>query len=93
MTMVDTAGSLVRGLRQKLSLTQEELAHALDMTLASVNRWENAHAEPSKLAWKVIRDFAQARGLTRDLIEPPPSRLQPTSGRFEPKTSTIPQSS
>ena len=29
-----------------------------------MNRWENAHAEPSKLAWKAIEDLAKKHGLT-----------------------------
>jgi hypothetical protein len=33
-----------------------------------VNRWENAHAEPSKLAWKAISDLARKRGMSEDII-------------------------
>jgi len=35
-----------------------------------VNRWENGHSVPSKLAWKVIRDLARRRGLTEHLLRP-----------------------
>jgi DNA-binding transcriptional regulator YiaG len=44
-------------------MTQEEFAHEIAVTVSTVNRWENAHAEPSKLAWKAIRDLARQRGL------------------------------
>ncbi len=44
--MDDNAGNLIRTLRQKLSMTQEEFAHEIAVTVSTVNRWENAHAEP-----------------------------------------------
>ena len=44
----------------------EEFAHQIAVTVSTVNRWENAHAEPSKLAWKAIRDLAAQRGLPTD---------------------------
>src|SRR5262245_11551018 len=47
--MEENAGNLIRGLRQKLGMTQEEFAHEIAVTVSTVNRWENAHAEPSKL--------------------------------------------
>jgi putative transcriptional regulator len=66
--MDDNAGNLIRSLRQKLGMTQEEFAHEIAVTVSTVNRWENAHAEPSKLAWKAIEDLAKKRGLTEDVI-------------------------
>ncbi|TMB22539.1 MAG: helix-turn-helix transcriptional regulator [Deltaproteobacteria bacterium] len=61
--MPDSTRSLVRQLRQQLGMTQEEFAHEIAVTVSTVNRWENAHAQPSKLAWKAIRDLARQRGL------------------------------
>jgi len=61
---------LIRGLRQRLGLTQEEFAHQIAVTVSTVNRWENGHSVPSKLAWKVIRDLARRRGLTGHLLRP-----------------------
>ena len=66
--MDDNAGNLIRSLRQKLGMTQEEFAHEIAVTVSTVNRWENAHAEPSKLAWKAIEDLAKKRGLTEDVL-------------------------
>jgi DNA-binding transcriptional regulator YiaG len=66
--MDENAGNLIRTLRQKLGMTQEEFAHEIAVTVSTVNRWENAHAEPSKLAWKAIQDLARKRGLNEDLI-------------------------
>ena len=66
--MDDNAGSLIRTLRQKLGMTQEEFAHEIAVTVSTVNRWENAHAEPSKLAWKAIHDLAHKRGVSEEII-------------------------
>ena len=66
--MDDNAGNLIRSLRQKLGMTQEEFAHEIAVTVSTVNRWENAHAEPSKLAWKAIQDLARKRGLNDDVL-------------------------
>ena len=43
-------GALVKTLRQRLGLTQEQFAHHLGVTFASVNRWENGQVKPSPLA-------------------------------------------
>src|SRR2546425_2299053 len=66
--MEENPGNLIRSLRQKLGMTQEEFAHEIAVTVSTVNRWENAHAEPSKLAWKAIQDLARKRGVTDDVL-------------------------
>ena len=66
--MEDNAGNLIRTLRQKLGMTQEEFAHEIAVTVSTVNRWENAHAEPSKLAWKAIQDLDRKRGVSEDVL-------------------------
>ena len=53
----------IRELRTRLGLTQEEFAHAIAVTVSTVNRWENAHAEPSKLSWKAIDEVASRHGV------------------------------
>src|SRR5512140_2782653 len=66
--MPDNTRNLIRTLRQNLGMTQEEFAHQIAVTVSTVNRWENSHAEPSKLAWKAIQDLARKRGLTDDVF-------------------------
>jgi putative transcriptional regulator len=41
-------------LRRRLKMTQEEFAHAIGVTVSTVNRWENGHIEPSRLARKAM---------------------------------------
>jgi len=47
-------GSEIRALRKQLDLTQEEFAHEIGVTFATVNRWENGKSKPSRLALKIL---------------------------------------
>ena len=49
--------TLLRQIRAQLDLSQEELAHELGVSFASVNRWENGQSRPSKLAKVQINAF------------------------------------
>jgi len=61
--MHNQMGELIRRLRSKLAMTQEELAHALGITVGTVNRWENGRFRPSKLARSTITEFARKHGI------------------------------
>lgn len=41
-------------LRRRLRMTQEDFAHAIGVTVGTVNRWGNGHIEPSRLAKQAI---------------------------------------
>ena len=69
--MPENTRNMIRTLRQQLGMTQEEFAHEIAVTVSTVNRWENSHAEPSKLAWKAIRDLATQRGLPAESVHHP----------------------
>jgi DNA-binding transcriptional regulator YiaG len=69
--MTEHAGHPIRSLRRRLGMTQETFAHALDVTVSTVNRWENGHSSPSRLAWRVMRDVARSRGLADDTFQAP----------------------
>jgi DNA-binding transcriptional regulator YiaG len=47
-------GSEIRSLRKQLGFTQEEFAHEIGVTFATVNRWENGKSRPSRLALKML---------------------------------------
>ena len=62
--------NLIRKLRQRLELTQEQLAHQLGVTYLTVNRWENDHAKPSPMAMKLIELKLKEMGkLGEDLLK------------------------
>ena len=45
--MVDDYASIIRELRKKMNLSQEEFAKVLGVSFSSINRWENGHHEPT----------------------------------------------
>ena len=65
------SGSPISTLRRRLKMTQEEFAHAIGVTVSTVNRWENGHIEPSRLARKAMEGLvAQLPGSPEFLNEP-----------------------
>ncbi len=62
----DDQGTMVGGLRRRLSMTQEEFAHAIGVTVSTVNRWENGHIEPSRLARKAMQGLAAQAAIPLD---------------------------
>ena len=60
-------GGVIRHLRSKVGLTQEELAQALGITVGTVSRWEKGRFRPSRLARTLILNFARAHNVTVDL--------------------------
>ncbi len=68
--MAENAGNLVRSFRHQMNMTQEQFAHALAVTVSTVNRWENSHSAPSRLAWRAIHELARRRGID-DTFEKP----------------------
>ncbi len=46
----ETFPELVREVRRQLAISQEELAHELRVSFATINRWENGKTTPFKLA-------------------------------------------
>lgn len=55
----DAFAALVKNIRKQLEMSQEELAHALGVSFATVNRWENGKTKPSKLARRQFDDFCK----------------------------------
>lgn len=49
----------VKAVRTALNISQEELAHALGVSFATVNRWENGKTNPSKLAQRQFEKFCE----------------------------------
>lgn len=54
---------IVKIARQKTGMSQEDLARALNVSFATINRWENGKTHPNKLTQAVFFDFCQKQGL------------------------------
>ena len=61
--MMSATGNEIRHIRMQLQMTQEEFAHAIAVTASTVNRWENDHATPSRLARRAVDLLVQRQGL------------------------------
>ncbi|MYN67298.1 MAG: DUF3883 domain-containing protein [Acidobacteria bacterium] len=49
--------SRVKSVRERLDLTQVQLAERIGVSFATVNRWENGQTKPARLAWRQIIDL------------------------------------
>jgi len=59
----------LKEVRQQLGLSQQELAHALGVSFATVNRWENAKTTPSNLAQRQFERFRRGNNKYRELSD------------------------
>lgn len=70
----EKSGPEIREFRQKMDFTQEELAHMLGVTVSTVNRWENGHTKPSKLAQQSLERIEE--DYRRQAASPAPVGLE-----------------
>lgn len=50
---------LIRIMRKKALLSQEDFAKALNVSVGTINRWENAKTKPNITAMKKIKAFVR----------------------------------
>lgn len=50
---------IVKQIRIQLGITQEQLAHELNVSFSTINRWENGHRVPNKLAIECLKEFCK----------------------------------
>lgn len=53
----------IKELREKLLVSQNGLAKMLDVSFATVNRWENGRYEPNYKAKRKLRDLFEKNGI------------------------------
>ena len=53
----------IKYVREKLSLSQEDLARELGVSFASVHRWENAKVKPIRMARAAFDAFCEQKGI------------------------------
>ena len=64
MQLVDRALSALEVLSRNMDgLSVTELAEQLNISVATVNRWENGRTEPNKMTLFVIRDFCKSKNI------------------------------
>jgi DNA-binding transcriptional regulator YiaG len=53
----------VRCIRKKLKISQEDLARSLNVSYATVNRWENAKTKPSRMAKAALNEICEKHNI------------------------------
>lgn len=53
----------IRLVREKLNISQEDLARALNVSFATINRWENAKTKPIKMAQVAFDAFCKKNNI------------------------------
>lgn len=54
----------VKAAREKMNMSQEGLARALNVSFATINRWENGKTRPHKMAQQVFVSFCEQNGIS-----------------------------
>ena len=55
--------NVVKKVREIMGYSQEQLARELNVSFATINRWENGKTEPSRLALKNFMGFCKQNGI------------------------------
>lgn len=59
---------LVKTVRINLGITQEQLARDLNISFSTINRWENGHTIPSKLAKMRLIEYCVQRNVDNAIL-------------------------
>lgn len=76
----DDIAATVRGLRARLQLSQEELANRLNVSFATVNRWENSKSRPQGAARDAIGKLLEEVGEEQPVFRPA-QEVEPEGGQ------------
>ena len=61
--------TFVKYAREKMSMSQEDLARAINVSFATINRWENAKNHPNNLALSVFLAYCEQNGIpAKDML-------------------------
>jgi len=62
-----TIDGILKAIRKELSLSQETLARDLNVSYATLNRWENNKVKPSRLALDKLKEYCASKGIPEDI--------------------------
>lgn len=61
---VENLGDTLKRVRKEKAWAQEDLARHLDVSLSTVQRWENKQVRPTRLARKTLRKLFRQVGIS-----------------------------
>lgn len=59
---------IIKTIRDKLFFTQAELANKIEVSFASVNRWEQGHHEPTMKAKRKLAQICREVGIDMEAL-------------------------
>jgi len=59
---------VLKEIRSQMNITQEQFARELNVSFSTLNRWENGHTSPSRLAKMRILEFCNKRDVAPDIV-------------------------
>lgn len=59
---------IIKTIRNKLFITQTELAEKIDVSFASVNRWEQGHHEPTMKAKRKLVEICRQNNIDMEAL-------------------------
>lgn len=64
-----TIDEILKIIRKELNISQETFARELNVSYATLNRWENNKVKPSRLAMKQLVEFSSRNNIPKEIIE------------------------
>lgn len=64
-----TIDEILKTIRKELNISQETFARELNVSYATLNRWENNKTKPSRLAMEKLLNFCSKKEIANDIIE------------------------
>lgn len=59
---------IIKTIREKLFITQSELADKIEVSFASVNRWEQGHHEPTMKAKRKLAEICKEHNIDMEIL-------------------------
>lgn len=59
---------ILKLIRKELNISQERLARELNVSFATMNRWENKKSNPSRMAIIQIKEYCGKNGLPKEIM-------------------------
>ena len=59
---------ILKAIRKKLNISQEQLARDLNVSYTTLNRWKNSRTKASRLAKVAMIDYCKQKGISSEII-------------------------
>ena len=63
-----TIDEVLKTIRKELNISQETLARDLSVSYTTLNRWENNHSKPSRLAMLQLKEYCTNKGVSTNVV-------------------------